>query len=1142
MTFTRIRHPEWEARTTGQLDYARDIAPEGLLVGEVLRCPYPAARIVQLDLSAARAAPGVVAVLAGADLPDRSYIDYGQCDRPAMAIERAVWAGQEVAALAAETKAQALAALALIRVEWEPVPHVTSVVQALARGAPAVHPKRAPNNVATRASRSFGDPSRPSSATRRTRATYGCGPQHHACMEPHSALAHWDAEHDILNLWTPTQSPRNVAAEVAQMLGLTPDQVRLHRSGVGGDFGSRVKAGDIEVLAAHLSMKTDRPVAIRLNRAEEFAFAKRQHETRVDMISHYTEDGQILFRDGLVTVDNGAFIHGGSNQMNYCSILLASHYRLAGAQVDGRSVYTNLRPGGAFRGAGGPQATFAIESQMDEIAADLGLDPIDLRERNLLAPGEETITGWKIGTTAAAECLTELRRRLDWDNARASPPDPDSDIVRGVGVALAMHVSGAIVTPATSKAGAVIEIGQNGGIVLASGCADPGTGEYAVILQLCAAELGIDPEEIELQAMDTATTPFDPGAGSSRATMVTGGAILAASREIAAELRTQAAVMAGCAEQDVVLSGGVAHAGVRNIPLGEVASAHPLAQGGTLRIERETAVAIEPVPMTHTDSGHGHLSPAYAFAAHGVEVEVNRSTGAVRVLRVVAVHDAGTIINPVGAEGQVVGGVAMGLGMALGEQLLWQDGRQHVTGFVDYAMPRADDVPPVEVVFVGAPDPAGPMGAKSISEVALMPVAAAVANAVAHATGARLRDLPMTPDKVLGALANPPHTRPGPLWRRPTRWWTEVVRRAYSHGLFAAVDRYGPSRARAAAPAILSIERPEETEAALALLTKPGAAPLGGGTDLLPSRAQGLAAPEHLVHLAGCTDMHGIKDHNGMLIIGAIVTLASAESQLSGSAFPGDRALAATLRAIATPQIRNMATMAGNLCQQNRCSFLRSGMDCFKRGGAGRPCFAVTGDHRYFHAVMDAGRCQSVTPSDLATMLIAMDAEIVLRGPNGQRVLSAAAFHVGPGETALRRNEIVTELRIPAEARTDRAAFGKLSLSSDGFAIVSAAVRLRLDAEGRVRNTRIVLGGVAATPWRSEPSETRLLGRVPSEASLAAAAEAWIARAHPLRDNEWKLAAGAGLLKRVLREALDTIPTAEPIERNQKSTTPGRRK
>jgi CO/xanthine dehydrogenase FAD-binding subunit len=340
-------------------------------------------------------------------------------------------------------------------------------------------------------------------------------------------------------------------------------------------------------------------------------------------------------------------------------------------------------------------------------------------------------------------------------------------------------------------------------------------------------------------------------------------------------------------------------------------------------------------------------------------------------------------------------------------------------------------------------------------------------------------------------------------------------------------------------PEIVSVERPKQIKTAVALLARQGAVPFGGGTDLLPARSQGLAAPEHLVHLSGCTDLRGIDDRDGILTLGGSVTLAEAEAHLSDAVLPGDRALAATLRAIATPQIRNMATLAGNLCQQNRCWFLRSGMDCYKRGGAGRPCFAVTGDHRYFHAVVDAGRCQSVTPSDLATMLTALGAEILVSGEKGQHSQAVADFYTGPGETTLRRGEIVTALRISAAARSDLAAFGKLSLSSDGFAIVSSAVRLRLDPNGAVQTARIVLGGVASTPWRAELSETDLIGRTSSETNIASAANAWIARAHPLRNNDWKLAAGAGLLKRVLKEALDNGRTAETdktgsIERSQK--------
>jgi CO/xanthine dehydrogenase FAD-binding subunit len=415
--------------------------------------------------------------------------------------------------------------------------------------------------------------------------------------------------------------------------------------------------------------------------------------------------------------------------------------------------------------------------------------------------------------------------------------------------------------------------------------------------------------------------------------------------------------------------------------------------------------------MTHLDDGHGNLSPAYSFAAHGVEVAVNRATGAVRVLRVVAVHDAGTVVNPTGAEGQVTGGVVMGLGMALSEQLLWLDGRPQVTGFVDYALPRAADVPPIEVAFVGGPDPIGPNGAKSISEIALMPVAAAVANAIAHATGARLRDLPMTPDRVLAAMAPPSRPiQPRPLWQRPTRWWTAVVRHAYPRGLFRAMDRLSLPRRIGALPGpIRAVERPADSVAAVAALARQdGARPVGGATDLMVQRALGLAAPEVLVGLSSCADLTSYGETaNGGLRLGAAMPMAEAETLLRATGRPGDATLATAIAAIATPQLRETATLGGNLCQGNRCSFLRSGFDCYKRGGAGRPCYALAGDHRYHHAVIGGRRCQSVTPSDLGTALAALDAVILLRGPTGSRRVAADRFYTGPGETVLGAAEIV---------------------------------------------------------------------------------------------------------------------------------------
>ncbi|MBA3415768.1 MAG: molybdopterin-dependent oxidoreductase, partial [Chloroflexia bacterium] len=690
-------------------------------------------------------------------------------------------------------------------------------------------------------------------------------------------------------------------------------------------------------------------------------------------------EGIVSYRKAEVTVENGAFTHGGSNMMNYCSILLGSQYRLVGADINGRSVYTHRRPGGAFRGAGGPQATFAIESQMDELADSLGIDPIDLRLRNLNRTGDRTITGWEINSVHAAECLQTVRQKLNWDEARRVGGNG-----RGVGIALAMHVSGAIVSAATGRAEASVEIGHNGGVVLSSGCSDPGTGETAVMAQICAAELGLHADDIAVHVMDTATTPYDPGAGSSRGTMITGGAVRAASREIASALRNHAAGAFGVDPATVVLKAGYACSGDRRIPLGELAASHPESVDGTLCVHREQVVDNPIVPMTAADSGVGNLSPAYSFAAHGVEVEVDRETGGVRVLRVVAVHDAGTVINPVGARGQVVGGVVMGIGAALGEELIYEAGRPVTTSYVDYAMPRAHDAPPVEVIFVGEASPKGPYGAKSIAEVALMPTAAAVANAVAHATGARIRSLPISPDKIVQTLSpEGGHVPSRTLWSRPDRWWSEAVRRAYPLGLHQMLHRWGagPPKPPRSDEGIRSVLRPKHSGAALkALASSSSARPAGGTTDILALRDQGFGAPPCLVSLSGCRDITGVaEDDEGNLVIGGAATLAHAVEALTGSALSGDRAMAATIEAIATSQIRESATVAGNLCQAKRCWFYRSGFNCYKRGGYSRPCYAVTGDHRFFHAVLGAGRCQAVTPSDLATTLTALDATVTVR-------------------------------------------------------------------------------------------------------------------------------------------------------------------
>jgi len=1114
-----VRHPEWDERTQGAIAYTSDIRLDDMLVGKVLRSPHARARILHIDTLAAGHMEGVAVVLTANDLADRNYIDYGTNDRTALAKDIVSHFGQEVAIVAAETEQQAERALGQIDVRYKVLSPIADAHAALRSGAASVRPEQGSSNVAASLDRRFGDPQAAEmAAVNRIRARYEYGMQAHACMEPQSVVASWDAANGTMHLWAPTQSARNLQFEISHMLGLELEQVRLHSVAVGGDFGSRVRASEIEVLAAHLSMHTLRPVVLALSRADEFAHTKHQHGSYVDLETGVDKDGAIVLRKAELTVENGDFVHGGSNMMSYCSILLATQYRLVGAEVTGNSVYINRRAGGSFRGAGGPQAVFAVESQIDEMAGQLTVDPIDFRLANVNRPGDRTITGWEIGSAHITDCIEAVRERLDWDAARKLGGSG-----RGVGMAIAMHPSGAIVTPATSRAEAVVEIGHNGGITLSSGCSDPGTGETTLIVQICAHELGAKPEDIGYQVMDTALTPVDPGAGASRATYITGNAVRVAAAAMGDELRGGAAQKLGVSPSEVTLRDGFAVAKDQSIPLGELASEHPDSVDGVLRIQREHVAETPIVPMAAGEPGHGNLSPCYGFSAQGVEVEVDRDTGVVRVLRVVAAHDAGTVINPVGARGQIVGGVAMGLGAALGEQLLFHDGRPNVTGYGDYFLPRASDTPPIEVVFVGDASPRGPYGAKALAELALMPTAAAVANAVAHATRVRVRSLPITPDKIMGAWPKTGAQRPSfSIWRRPDRWWPAAVRWAYPRGLHVLLHAWGTRFARTAGRPqdIQSVDHPANAAEAVACLAAvPDAIPIGGGTDVIVARDEELMSPSALVDLMGCDDLRVLDvEQANDLHLGAAVTLSEAARELGSSRMPGDRAIAKAIEAIASAQIRESATIAGNLCQANRCWFYRSGFTCYKRGGLSCPCYAVTGDHRYFHAVLDAHRCQSVTPSDLATVLTALDGVVIAVSPSCERRIPLAAFFVGPGETALRRGEIVQAISVPAVARIRSCSFEKLALTDGGFAVVSACVSLSWEGDGPVSDCRVVLGGVANTPYRARPVERALNGRSLSAVDMSVVSRAWTRKAHPLSDNAWKVDAACGVLGRALKD------------------------
>lgn len=1103
-----LRNVDWEAKTSGAAEYAGDVTPPGMLHGRILRSPHPHARILAIDTSAAGSLPGVVAIVTAEDLPDRTYIHHGGplSDRRVLARDVVRFVGEEVLGVAAETPGAAEQALAAMRVDYAPLPAVLTPREALAPGAAAVHEK---GNVPVRHHRRWGDqPPGPADAVS-VQGTYRFGRQTHACMETNTVTAWWHPESGVLDVWISTQSPYLVRKELANVLDLRTDQIHVHEVAVGGGFGSKSKISEYEAIACALSMKSGRPVRLALTREEEFTTSKCRHGFEIALTTTTTPQGVLVHRAAEVTVDNGAYNHSGPSVMANAGQVLGSLYRVPGVALDSQLVYTNKQPGGQFRGYGGPQAVFAIESQMDEVADRLGVDPVDLRVANANHAGDTTLTGWRLDSARLVECLEAAREAIGWQGRHALRAEG-----RGVGFACAIHVSGANIYEDADKSSATIEVDAEGGVLLRFGAADAGTWQNTIITQFAAHELGVPAESVRLLTMETEETPKELGSWSSRGTYMSGHSVGETARAAAALLQQAGAEMLGVGIDAVRVEDGRVTDGRSGVAFGDIVAER---FGGRLVCTRE--VVLDNVDEVNRETGVANISGAYSFAVHAAEVSVDEATGRVTVERYVAVHDSGRIINPIAARSQVIGGVVMGLGLALGEELLYEGGQSMTRSYIQYPLPRAADVPDIEVVFVEEDDPHGPYGAKGIGEIVLLPPGAAVANAVADATGLRVRELPLTPDRIREAVRERDGTsrRTYGIARRPSRWQIALMRWWYPRGLHRMLHRWGTRWARPAPRAALeSVVSPDTEDAATQALGQPGARVIAGGTDLVPARRQGVVQPRVLVDLGTLPTLAVIEDDGPDVRIGAGVSLA----RLSEWARDRVPALATAVDAIATEQIRVMATVGGNLCQMNRCWFLRNDFMCYKRGGVSCPCYAVTGDHRFYHAVIDAHRCQSVTPSDLATVLTALDGWVEIAGPRGRRLTEVASFYRGPGEVRLGPGEFVRAIRL----RTDRfhgLDYRKLNRGTGDFAVISAATGVRLAADGRIEDARVVLGAMAPTPYRATDTERLLVGSRPADVDLSRVASAWVRRAHPLSGNEWKVEVAVTMVQRSLARSLD---------------------
>ena len=746
----RVPQIEGVEKADGTALYPEDLQFDGLLCGKILRSPYPHAKIVRIDAQKAGLLPGVACVITAEDTPKKMFIGVGQPFQDQMPLEgeKVRYIGDEVAAVAAESEEIAEQALRLIEVIYEEIPGVFDPFEAMTEGAPLIHEEKE-KNIAAVVKRNLGDPERAFAESDFTfEDDFDTPPVSHTNMEPRCTVAAVDEE-GVLSVWTPTQSPYFVRKEVAHVLDLPLSRVQIREINGGGGFGSRSKVCEDEAITAFLAVKTGRPVRIAYTREEEFTATRIRLPFHIHIKTGVRKDGTLLAREMRVVADKGAYCMFGPSIIGFAAGVSCSLYRVPNVKYEAYTVYTNKHFGGPFRGFGAPQVTFAIESQMDRIAEELGIDPVELRLKNANQPGDVTATGWQITSCGFSECLREAAQKSQWAEKRAEKKrSEEGEILRGIGVAGGIHVSGNFAFADGEFGSATLKMHADGRLTVYKNSADTGEWSNTAIAQIVAEELGVDFQQIEVISMDTETTPPTLGSFASRVCFIDGNAAKRAAAEVKDGLLKAAARELVASRTDLTIKGGRIFARKNPDQGMDIGQALGLCEDAVDGVLTVTHRYEPPTEMINRETGISNTSAAYTFAAQVAEVEVNRLTGEVRVTRFTAAQDVGKAINPTAVEGQIEGSIVQGVGFALMEEFQYENGRVINPDFARYMIPTALDMPAMETILVETIDPEGPFGAKGVGELPLNMTAAAIANAVYNATGVRIRSLPITPEKL----------------------------------------------------------------------------------------------------------------------------------------------------------------------------------------------------------------------------------------------------------------------------------------------------------------------------------------------------------------------------------------------------------
>jgi len=746
------RIPKLDApeKATGKAAFSHDIKLPGMLHGKILWSEHAHAEILEIDTKEAEKLPGVVTVITAEDMPP-TKLGIVQ-DNPPLKGDKVRSLRDEVAAVAAVNEDTAERALKLIKVKYKPLPGVFDPEEALKKGAPQIHAGAKENRNKLSYSFEHGnvDKARTESEAivkQRFKLPFVI----HCCLGTSCCVASWD-DSGKLTMYSPTQMPFLYQRDLASALQIPASRIHVIQPKIGGAFGSKLDLYPNEVICAVLAKKTGRPVKLTFSREEEFKCTPSRQPVIIDMEMGAKKDGTLTFRDVSVLLDIGAYTSWGATTPYVMMNPVTSLYRCKNIRFLTKGAYTNNMYSGAMRGYGNPQGTFAVESMMDMLAEKLKMDALKFRLKNCNKPGEITPQNMKVTTCGLRECLETVAKRLHWSQKRKSRNSNQGTIRQGVGLASYFHVGGGARVYRSDGCGAIVKIDDFGHVTLITGSTDMGQGSETVLAQITAEELGVRTEDVTVVNNDSAIKPWDLGSHASRTTFVAGNAARKAAAKVKADILKTVSEVMEVPEKNLEINDRKIFSKTdpsKTLDISKaIRSAHFREHGKTFIAE-----SFYDPPTEMQDREHrGNISVTYGFGTQGAEVEVDTETGQVKILKVIIANDVGRAINPMLLEGQIEGGLSMGIGYALLEKLVLENGEVMNPSFLDYKIPTVKDMPPVEIVFIETNDPEGPFGEKGAGESGIIPTAAAIGNAVANALGFRIFELPMQPEVILKAI------------------------------------------------------------------------------------------------------------------------------------------------------------------------------------------------------------------------------------------------------------------------------------------------------------------------------------------------------------------------------------------------------